>query len=230
MDNKKRNLMIVIFLVVATIGFGVFAYLGISRDFDASRHVDAVLAQKLKGDFRQIKESSKNFSEEKASEEYEKMIANTTEQVFCAGINMQEPQKKQCLEITRELFKSLKYEVGEAEKVGKEEYKVPVTFKSVDLIDKIKELLQQEMKVIKEKVEKGEAYRGTEEDIQMQIDTELALKYPKILEEAYKSMSYQDEQTIVFVVKKNEKGLYVTDGAQINEFVTKILGLNVKED
>ena len=230
MKNQKWNRVIVIFLVVVTLGFGIFAYLGMFREFDASGYVNAVLSQRMKGNVQLITDMTKDLTKEQANAEYERLITDTVEKVFCVGVTMQDEQKQQCAEVTKKIFASMKYKVGEAEKKGKDEYAVTVTFQPVDIIDKLKALLEEELKLANEKVEKGEAYRGTEEEMLMQINGEIALKYPQLLDSAYQSMSYQDELTMVFTIKKGENGLYVVDGAQIGEFVTKIMGLNANQD
>lgn len=230
MKNKKWNHVMVLIVIVTVIGFGVFAYLGMFREFDASAYVNAVLAQRMKGNVQLITEMTKDMTKEQANEEYERLITDTVEQVFCTSVAMEDEQKQQCAEVTKKVFASMKYNIGEAKKKGKDEYQVTVTFQPVDLIDKMKALLDEEIKLASEKVEKGEAYRGTEEESLAQINGEIALKFPQLLETAYQSMSYQDEQTIVFTVKKGESGLYAMNGAQISEFVTKIMGLNVNQD
>lgn len=230
MKNKKWNHVMILIVIVAVIGFGVFAYLGMFREFDASGYVNAVLAQRMKGNVQLITEITKDMTKEQAHEEYERLITETVEKVLCSGVTMQDEQKQQCVEVTKKIFASMKYKVGEAEKKSKEEYRVTVAFQPVDIIEQMKALTDEELKLISAKVEKGEAYRGTEEESLTQINSEIAQKFPQLLENAYKSMGYQDEQTIVFTVKKGESGLYAMNGAEIGEFVTKIMGLNAKQD
>lgn len=229
MKNQKWNRVIVIFLVIVTVGFGVFAYLGMFREFDASGYVNAVLSQRMKGNVQLITEMTKDLTREQANQEYERLIAETVDN-FCTGLAVQDEQKQQCAEVTKKIFASMKYKVGEAEKKGKDEYHVTVTFQPVDIIDKTKALLEGELKLASEKVEKGEAYRGTEEESLAQINGEIALKLPQLLETAYQTMEYKDEQTMTFVIKKSENGVYIMNGTQIREFVTKIMGSNAKQD
>ena len=232
MENKKKNMtigVIVSVVVVLFIVFGTLACLGIFREFNAQRYVSAVLDQTLKGDVEDAVEMVDGATEEALYTQYEAGISSFVKNSLTSGTELTTELEKRYTELCKKVFASMKYEVQEAEKISDEEFQVPVKYQPSDILQKFIVSVTAEAQRLNEKVENGE-YRGTLEEINTQMKEEFMNNSCDLFEEAYNSMEFGEEQTIVLKVVKGEDDLYELEESAITEFLVKILSLDAKED
>lgn len=232
MENKKKNItigVIVSVVVVLFIVFGTLACFGIFREFNAQRYVSAVLDQTLKGDVEDAVEMIDGATEEALYTQYEAGITSFVKNSLTSGTELTTELEKRYTELCKKVFASMKYEVQEAEKISDEEFQVPVKYQPSDILQKFIASVTAESQRLNEKVENGE-YRGTLEEINTQMKEEFMNNSCDLFEEAYNSMEFGEEQTIVLKVIKGENDLYELEESAITEFLVKILSLDAKED
>lgn len=229
MDAKKRNIFIGIGAGVIVAIFVAIAFVGIFRGFNAQKYVNAVLKQNLKGNVEEAVRMANGPTEAQAKQQYEMTIESFVSNVVANGLELTEKEKKQCIDLTKEIFADMKFEVQEAKKISDDEFEVPVKYQVSDVMVKLHKLAQDEKAKVEEKVQKGE-FRGSDEELEAQMQAEFSKNLPDMLKKAHETMEFGKEETMILKVKKNENGLYTLDGTQISQFIAKIMGLTVKED
>ncbi len=213
---------------VSALLFAVVIY-WIFRGFDASGYVNAVLAQYLKGDTAAALELMDDVTEETLLTQYEQGVAAFVESNVTNGIEMDETLKENYIALCKKIFADMKYEVGEAEKISRSSYDVPVTYQSVDIFEKFAQSLAEEKVKLTEKVERGE-YKGTLEEINAQMQKEFLEQSYELFEQAYNAMEFADETTIVLHVEKGNNDLFGVKETEIADFIAKIMGLDENQD
>lgn len=229
LEAKKKNIIIGIAAGVVAAIVIVIACVGIFRGFNAQGYVNVVLSQNLKGEVKGAVKMTKGLTEAQAKEQYELTVESFVKNIVASGLELNDEQTKQCVDISKKIFKDMKYEVQEAKKISDEEYEVPVKYQTTDVITKLQALATDEKARVEAKVQKGE-FRGSGEELEAQMQAEFAGNLPTMLQSAYDSMEFGEETTVVLKVTKNEKGLYVLDGTQTSQFIAKIMGLSVNQD
>ena len=124
----------------------------------------------------------------------------------------------------------MKYEVREAEKINNGEFHVEVRYQPVDIFQTFIKSVNAESERLKEKADKGEGYRGTIDEINAQMKEEFLNNSCKLFEEAYSTMEFGKEKTVVLSVVKGDDGLYELKNAEIAQFLQKILGIDEIQD
>ena len=229
LDAKKKNIVIGVTAGAVALIVIVIACFGILRGFNAQSYVNVVLSQNLKGDVKGAVKMTKGLTEQQAKAQYEMTVESFVKNIVASGLELSEEQTKQCVDISKKIFKDMKYEVKEAKKINDDEYEVPVKYQATDVIAKLQALATDEKARVEAKVQKGE-FRGSGEELEAQMQAEFAGNLPTMLQSAYDTMEFGEETTVVLKVTKNENGLYVLDGTQTSGFIAKIMGLSVNQD
>ena len=218
----KKAIVVIVCLVALLSGVvGVRLF----RDFDAQGYCRAVLNQTFRGEVSELFTFIEDKNEEELLKQYEEGIQAFTDNNVTYGVTMEDAMKEKYTEVCRQIFKEMKYEVQEAEKINRKEYHVPVKYQSSDVLQKFMESIQLEYNRLLEKVDQGE-YEGTEEEIKTQMQTEILENCYEFLKTAYQEMEYKQPETMIFIVKKNAEGLFVIEEERLQEFVIKIMGLD----
>lgn len=127
--------------------------------------------------------------------------------------------------LLKEIFAVMRYEVGDAEEVAKDTYKVPVTYQPVDIFTKFIPEIEKESKKIQQALNSG-AYGEKKEDAQVSaLQDYLNLAYEK-LEMAYLEMEYGEKDTYEITVKVKADGTMEVQDNGINTFIERILELD----
>lgn len=228
--DAKKKIWIIAAVVVVVIGvLGTFACLGIFRGFDANGYVSAILNQTMKGDVEEAQRITDGATEATLRAQYEEGIASFVKNSILNGVEANDDIQAKYVETCKKVFADMKFKVGNAEKISKNEYHVPVTYQSSDVFVKYMAAIEGERTRLKEKAENGE-YRGTLEEIYAKMGEELLNNSHTCFEKAYETMEFAKEETIVFKVKKGESGLFEIEETQITAFLVKILGLDEIQD
>lgn len=226
--TKKPSNLIVVAILVGVGLLGIVAF-GIFRDFDAQEYVDAILQQTFKGNVKTATELTEGTTEEELLAQYEEGIDSFVAGNITGNAEMDDELKEKYVALCKEIFGAAKFEVKEAEKISRKEYKVPVEYYTTNIFAEFTESVNQEVQRLVEKVNQGE-YVGTEEEIQEQMQKELSENAYKILEDAYKEAECAEKETMIFTVKKGASDLFTVDDAQVHKFVVKIMGLDEIQD
>ena len=232
MEGKKKNIIIGVIIsaaVVLFIVFGTLACLGVFREFNAQRYVTAVLDQTFKGDVEVTVEMIDGATEEALKELYETGIESFVKKTLLNGAELDSDLETKYIDVCKKIFASMKYSVQEAEKISDGEFEVPVTYQPSNVLQLFISSATSEVARIEQKKEKGE-YRGTYDEIEAQMKAECISNWCTMLEEAYNSMEFGEEQTVVLKVVKGEDDLYELEASAVTEVLKKILNLDVKQD
>ena len=225
-NSKKKIIIGVSIAAMVAITFLAIVAVGMFRDFDAQTYVRAILNQTFKGDVAETV-TVIDAEEGELLKQYEESIRAFVENNVTTGVEMDEETKEKYVGLCKEIFASMKYEVKEAEKVGKKEYRVPVEYQTTDIFTKFTSALAAESERLKDKANKGE-YQG--EDINLQMQNEFLTNSYELLKSAASQAEYAEPETMVFVVKAGENDLFAMEEGQIIEFIMKIMGLYEIQD
>ncbi len=221
MKSKKRIAVLSVMLIVL-IGIVCVALL---KDFDAQGYVRAILNQRFKGDVTEAEEILEDSTKKELLKQYNEGIEAFVADYIINGVEMDAELKGKFVELGKEIFSDMKYQVNEAEKISRKEYDVSVEFQPSDVFLQFIKAIQAESENLKQKAENGE-YKGTKEEINAQMQSEFLNRSYELLEKAYQNMQYGEIETIVFKVKSNDKNVFSMKEEEISSFITKILRLD----
>lgn len=199
------------------------------RDFEATGYVNAVLDQHFKGDVNSVAEFVDDKTEAELLAQYEEGVISFVQNNITSGVEVPEDLEQKYIELGKDIFLRLKYTVKDAERISRNEYRVPVEYQTMNVFPTFIELVKQESQKIKDKVEAGE-YKGTVEEINAQMQEEFLNNAYDCLNQAYEDVTYEEKETMIFTVKKNKDKLFEIEEDQIYDFTTKILGLDEIQD
>ncbi len=199
------------------------------RDFDASGYINAVLDQHFQGEVEVVAQFVEGKTEEELYAQYEEGVLSFVQNNITSGVEVDEELEQKYVELGKDIFMIMQYNVKEAEKISSKEYNVPVEYQTMNVFPTFIEAVQQEAEKIKEKVNKGE-YQGTLEEINAQMQEEFLNNSYICLRHAYREVRYEAKETMIFKVTRNDDGLYVINEKQIHDFTSKILGLDEIQD
>lgn len=224
--RTKKGVAAVIGVIVILMGV---VCIGLLRDFDAQSYVRAILDQRFQGEVTEAEEIIKDTTAKELTRQYEEGIEAFTADHITNGVEVDEELERKFVNLSKEIFSSMKYKVHEAEKISRKEYEVSVEFQPVDIFHQFVEAVQKESERLMQKAENGE-YKGTKEEINVQMQQEFLNNSYELLETAYKNMQYGESQTIIFKVTSNEKNVFSVDENEISALITKILRLDEIQD
>lgn len=227
MDTKKRNMIIGAGAAAAVIlVVGLLAVFGVFRGFNPEGYVKAVLDQSLKGEVRVASQMMAGTTEDKLYAQYEAGITSFVTNSLTSGAELDEELQEKYVELCKKVFAAMKYEVEEAKEGKDGGYEVTVSYKPANVFTNFITKIGEETARLKEKVDNGEVYRGTLEEINSQMQKDFLSNAYTLFEECYETIEYSEEETYVFTIVKDAEGMYDLDEAQVSEFITKILNLD----
>lgn len=230
MKLKKGIITGIIIVVIASVAIvSVLFGMGVFKKFDAQGYVSAILDQSFKGDVKGMANVVEGKTEKELIQQYEEGVKAFVTKNITTGIELDEELEAKYIDLCKEIFASMKYEVKSAEKQENGEIIVSVEYKATDVFSRFTALLAEESAAMTEKVEKGE-YQGTVDEINAQMQNDFLNNSYELLKKAHEEAQYGEKETMKFAVKKIENKLYTMDDSQIYEFRVKILGLDAKED
>lgn len=224
---KKRRIRIVtaVILSMAVLVSGC----GLFQDFDAQEYVRAVLDQNFQGEVDAAAKMMQDTSEKQLREQYEEEIHTFVTNNLTSGVEMSNDLLNQYLHLTKNIFRSMKYQVNEVKKNSKKEYDVNVEIQPADVFVTFVEKVKVHSEDIKKRAESGE-YQGTKEEINAQMQSDYVEEAYSLLEECYQNMQYGEAQTVVIKVKGNDKKEFSVEEEDVYNMVTKILRLDEIQD
>ena len=147
--------------------------------------------------------------------QYDEGIESFVSDYITNGVEIDSELEKKFVDLCKEIFGAMKYQVNEAEKISRKEYDVSVEFQPSDVFLQFITSIQTESENL-----------GTKEEINAQMQSEFLNRSYELLETAYQNMQYGETETIVFKVKSNDKNVFSMKEDEISSFITKILRLD----
>ena len=228
MSKKTRNILIGIIASIVTIGVGTYIIFSSGQGFDAKGYVSAILDKTLKGETKAAAQILKGTTEESLYAQYDAEITSFVKQII-KGVEMDAETEDKYVELCKKIFASMKYEVQDVKETEDEGYEVIVRYQPSDVFSKFVVAAEEEKTRLEQKVDDCE-YRGTIEEISVQMQADLVVNAYSLLEQCYKDMQYGEEKTMIFSIVKDKDGKYSMNAEQISEFVGKIIALDEIQD
>lgn len=121
----------------------VFGLTGCGGDFDAAGYMQAVLDERLQGEFSEAAQIM-DTSEFELKQDYESSVDSFVYAYLTAGYEeLNDYTLYEYETLVKDIFSVMKYDVKKAEKAGEKEYEVSVEIQPVDLfLNYVKELEQ----------------------------------------------------------------------------------------
>ena len=198
---------------------------GCSSASDVSDYTRAVLELTFQGEPSKALAYMEEPSEEALMQEYQAFIEHFVEGNITNEIDVGEIKTSQFAELISKIFATMRYEVGEAEKIGGKEYEVPVKIQPSDVFVSFYQALTEDSLIMAEKVREGE-YEGTEEEISRQLLNDIVNHAYELLDVAYMDTQYGKSETVTLRVTAEKKKEYVIDDEDMNQLIIKILRLD----
>ncbi len=191
---KKVSLLLAALLVVSVLGG--------CGSFDASGYIKALLDNSYKGDSAAFVEQ-KVGDEEQAKELYDLGI-DTEMNSLISGVNISEELRGEFKTVLQDVYKSVKYTVGEATKQEDDSYVVEVKYQKMKVfaaaMEKFQEGQQAYTDEISEQVQNG-GESPSEDEINEQVYTILK----DAIKDALANAEYEDETSTTVRVELQDK-------------------------
>ncbi len=191
---RKLSLLLVAMLVMTMLGG--------CGSFDASGYIKALLDNSYKNDSTAFVEQ-KVGTEEQAKELYEQGIQTEVDSLL-AGVSVSEELQGEFKTVLQDVYKSVKYTVGEATKQDDNSYVVEVKYQKMKVfasaMDKFQAGQQAYTDELSELVQNGGEYPA-EDEINEKVYTILK----DSIKEAAQNVEYEDETSTTVRVELNDK-------------------------
>ncbi len=193
--------------LAAAVLAGMMAFAGCGGDFDAAGYVQAVLDERLQGEFTEASRIM-DTSEYELKQDYEAAVDQFVYDYLTSGYDeLSDYTLYEYETLVKEIFSVMKYDVQKAEKTDSKEYEVSVEIQPVDLFVNYVPALQEASKEIEQSAQNG-GYEGTEEEIQEMMQYDYLFRAYDLLEEAYLNMQYSDLETVIVKVEADNGNTY----------------------
>lgn len=215
---KKRRflcyLLVVIFLFLT----------GCKRELKASEYVQANLELIFQGETDGAK-AFLDASDSDLEQMYENGIDAFVEGYLTGGVDDEGEYTDYFAYLVKEIFRTMRYQVEEAEKVDADTYKVDVKYHPVNVFSIFIESVSALSTELEDRMESGYYEGNKEEQEQLMLIEYLEMSYV-LLGESYLQMEYGEEGTFTFTVTRNGTNMPKLDEKEMNEFIECILALD----
>lgn len=211
--------------LAAVISAAVLLLTGCGRGFDAAGYVQAVLDERLQGEFTEAARIM-DTSEYELKQDYEASVDQfiydylTSDYEEVSDYTLYEYET-----LVKEIFSVMKYDVKKAEKTGKKKYEVSVEIQPVDLFVNYVAALQEASDKIEESARNG-GYEGTEEEIREMMEYDYLFQAYGLLEEAYLNMQYQEPETVLVEVSAEKGSTYSISGEEYDALLERFFRMD----
>ncbi len=194
------------------------------KDLKAAEYVRADLELIFQGETQEAKEFL-DASSSDLKKVYENGIQSFVENYLIIDTDEESGNISAYSYYVEEIFRTMKYQVGEAVEKDKDTYEVTVTYQPADVFVQFAEKLQEESAKIQQKQEEGQ-YTGTEEEQKQAMLEEYVTASYELLGESYSQMQYNEAEEFTFTVTRSEKNQPQMSEDEINQFIVQILLLD----
>ena len=213
----KKIVCYLLFSIILLTGCG-------KKDLKAAEYVRADLELIFQGETQEAKEFL-DASSSDLKKVYENGIQSFVENYLIIDTDEESGNISAYSYYVEEIFRTMKYQVGEAVEKDKDTYEVTVTYQPADVFVRFTEKLQEESAKIQQKQEEGQ-YTGTEEEQKQAMLEEYVTASYELLGESYSQMQYNEAEEFTFTVTRSEKNQPQMSEDEINQFIVQILLLD----
>ncbi len=213
----KKIVCYLLFSIILLTGCG-------KKDLKAAEYVRADLELIFQGETQEAKEFL-DASSSDLKKVYENGIQSFVENYLIIDTDEESGNISAYSYYVEEIFRTMKYQVGEAVEKDKDTYEVTVTYQPADVFVRFTEKLQEESAKIQQKQEEGQ-YTGTEEEQKQAMLEEYVTASYELLGESYSQMQYKAAEEFTFTVTRSEKNQPQMSEDEINQFIVQILLLD----
>lgn len=213
----KKIVCYLLFSIILLTGCG-------KKDLKAAEYVRADLELIFQGETQEAKEFL-DASSSDLKKVYENGIQSFVENYLLIDTDEESGNISAYSYYVEEIFRTMKYQVGEAVEKDKDTYEVTVTYQPADVFVRFTEKLQEESAKIQQKQEEGQ-YTGTEEEQKQAMLEEYVTASYELLGESYSQMQYKEAEEFTFTVTRSEKNQPQMSEDEINQFIVQILLLD----
>lgn len=213
----KKIVCYLLFSIILLTGCG-------KKDLKAAEYVRADLELIFQGETQEAKEFL-DASSSDLKKVYENGIQSFVENYLIIDTDEESGNISAYSYYVEEIFRTMKYQVGEAVEKDKDTYEVTVTYQPADVFVRFTEKLQEESAKIQQKQEEGQ-YTGTEEEQKQAMLEEYVTASYELLGESYSQMQYKVAEEFTFTVTRSEKNQPQMSEDEINQFIVQILLLD----
>lgn len=213
----KKIVCYLLFSIILLTGCG-------KKDLKAAEYVRADLELIFQGETQEAKEFL-DASSSDLKKVYENGIQSFVENYLLIDTDEESGNISAYSYYVEEIFRTMKYQVGEAVEKDKDTYEVTVTYQPADVFVRFTEKLQEESAKIQQKQEEGQ-YTGTEEEQKQAMLEEYVTASYELLGESYSQMQYKAAEEFTFTVTRSEKNQPQMSEDEINQFIVQILLLD----
>ena len=213
----KKIVCYLLFSIILLTGCG-------KKDLIAAEYVRADLELIFQGETQEAKEFL-DASSSDLKKVYENGIQSFVENYLIIDTDEESGNISAYSYYVEEIFRTMKYQVGEAVEKDKDTYEVTVTYQPADVFVRFTEKLQEESAKIQQKQEEGQ-YTGTEEEQKQAMLEEYVTASYELLGESYSQMQYKAAEEFTFTVTRSEKNQPQMSEDEINQFIVQILLLD----
>ena len=213
----KKIVCYLLFSIILLTGCG-------KKDLKAAEYVRADLELIFQGETQEAKEFL-DASSSDLKKVYENGIQSFVENYLIIDTDEESGNISAYSYYVEEIFRTMKYQVGEAVEKDKDTYEVTVSYQPADVFVRFAEKLQEESVKIQQKQEEGQ-YTGTEEEQKQAMLEEYVTASYELLGESYSQMQYKAAEEFTFTVTRSEKNQPQMSEDEINQFIVQILLLD----
>lgn len=213
----KKIVCYLLFSIILLTGCG-------KKDLKAAEYVRADLELIFQGETQEAKEFL-DASSSDLKKVYENGIQSFVENYLLIDTDEESGNISAYSYYVEEIFRTMKYQVGEAVEKDKDTYEVTVTYQPADVFVRFTEKLQEESAKIQQKQEEGQ-YTGTEEEQKQAMLEEYVTASYELLGKSYSQMQYKAAEEFTFTVTRSEKNQPQMSEDEINQFIVQILLLD----
>lgn len=213
----KKIVCYLLFSIILLTGCG-------KKDLKAAEYVRADLELIFQGETQEAKEFL-DASSSDLKKVYENGIQSFVENYLIIDTDEESGNISAYSYYVEEIFRTMKYQVGEAVEKDKDTYEVTVSYQPADVFVRFTEKLQEESAKIQQKQEEGQ-YTGTEEEQKQAMLEEYVTASYELLGESYSQMQYKEAEEFTFTVTRSEKNQPQMSENEINQFIVQILLLD----
>lgn len=194
------------------------------KPVDAAGYVQADLDLIFQGETKGAKEFL-DASDAELDKVYDNGISVFVQNYLTGGTDTQGQFSATYEYLVKEIFRCMKYQVGESKETEEGVFEVPVTFRPVNVFTTFIPELKEEAARIEKDAADGK-YEGTDEEIQKSMILDYMTHSYTLLESAYLDMEYGEEEEFVFNVHVKEDGSPGMEEEELNSFIERILELD----
>ena len=197
---------------------------GCKSELKAREYVQANLDLTFQGET----EGAKEFIDASTSEleaMYDNGIYAFVEGYLTSGVDDEGEYTDYFAYLVKEIFMTMRYQVGEAKEIDKDTYEVEVKYNPVNVFTLFIEAVDALSSELENRIDSG-YYEGTEEEQEQLMLIDYMETSYVLLGEAYLQMEYGEQETFTFTITRGSGNVPELGEEEINEFIECILALD----